>query len=191
MASLVINKKKAKRLLTDKISEGNNIISKVANIHYHSEYTKMIEEHELWWNSVGELLKQIFDDERIAEKFQDIGFFVPTQKSLNQKINDFKVDIRNDLSKIQQIISDIQNDIYLRKNDFEFTYDGIINKLKGNKIIATILVLFLIFFGVSKIIESFVNTKKNINEIKNVFIAKDTAVVNNTDSIKKKMRNYQ
>jgi len=183
MASLTIKKKKAIKLLKEKISVGNALLSRISNIQNQSDYSLMIDEHELWWNSSGELLKQIFDDERIANNFQNVGFVGFDEKSLLQRIQDFKNDVHNDITKIQQVITDINNGVYVTENKFEFTYDGIISALKKNKVVAIILVLIVVFLGAAKIIDSYVKTKKNLQEINKEDNTKDTSELNQSDKI--------
>lgn len=183
MASLVIKKKKAIGLLKEKISEGNTILVRISNIQNQSDYLLMIDEHELWWNSTGELLKQIFDDERIANNFQFVGHVGIDEKSIIQKIQDFKNEVQNDLNKIQRVITDINNGVYVTVDKFDFTYDGIIKALKRNKIVAIILVIIVVFLGASKLIESYVKTAKNLKEINKGSNNKDTLSINKSDNI--------
>lgn len=51
------------------------------------------------------------------------------------------------------------------KQSFEFTYDGIISYFKNNKIVAVILVLIVVFFGATKIINEFSKAKENIEKL--------------------------
>ena len=48
---------------------------------------------------------------------------------------------------------------------FEFTYDGILSYLKNNRIVAVILVLIVIFFGATKIINEYSKAKENIEKL--------------------------
>ena len=48
---------------------------------------------------------------------------------------------------------------------FEFTYDGIISYLKSNRIVAIILILIVLFFGTTKIINEYSKAKENIEKL--------------------------
>lgn len=165
MTKLLMNKKKALILLNDKETHGKTLLGKLDNVRNQGDYDKLLDEHEIWWNSVGTLLKQVFDNDSLSTSFLFVGFFVHQERSLSEDISDFSNEIKSDLSKIQQIISDIKKEVYQPIDKFEFTYDGLIAYFKKNKIIAIILVVIVVFIGFSNVIDNYVKTKANLKKI--------------------------
>jgi len=165
MTKLLINKKKALALLNDKEIQGKALLGKLDNVRSQADYDYLLDEHDIWWNSVGELLKQVFDNDSISKNFLFVGFFVPQVRTFSQEVSDFSDEIKSDLSKIQQIINDIKRDVYQQIDKFEFTYDGLIAYFKKNKIIAIIMIIILVFIGFSNVLDNYVKTNANLKRI--------------------------
>ena len=165
MAELLVKKKRAIELIDEKIDRCKNLIIEIENIGNTNQYDKVLDKHDVWWKSVGELLIQIFDDERISKSFKNHNGFFFTEISFSQKVNDFKNETENDLNKLIQIKTDIKNEIYKTNSNTTTTYDNIINSLKNNKIIAIILVVIVVLLGGLKIFNESSKAKDNFTKI--------------------------
>lgn len=113
MANLVKSKDDAIKFLENKIQHGQIIHTKCQNIRNQNDYDKLLDEHEIWRNSSGNLLRQLFSDDSISKDFMFVGVIsYDPNESLYDQVNDFAQDVSSDVEKLKSIINDVRNDLY-------------------------------------------------------------------------------
>ncbi|MCD4819574.1 MAG: WD40 repeat domain-containing protein [Candidatus Cloacimonetes bacterium] len=145
---LTIKKRKALKLLSDKISSGLLELEMVNRIQNQNEYDNALDSHGLWLYSTADLLGQIFDDDRFAKQFKDVGLILPEEKTFSEKKLYFISNVKNDIESLWLIKMDINKNIYKRDKELELSYDGIINYFKQNIFFAIILIIVAFVIGI-------------------------------------------
>jgi hypothetical protein len=113
MATIRQSKTDTLKHLTDKVNDGKVILSKCQNLSNQSDYDNLVDEHENWWQSSGNLLRQLFSDKKISEDFLHVGFTsFDTNASFASRVRSFSQNISSDINKLEIIIRDVSNDLY-------------------------------------------------------------------------------
>lgn len=145
MATIRTSKDKAVKHIQAKISEATNILSRLTPNISPTDYSRILDETETWKGSTENVLTQIFSDDRIAKSFVEHDFVYPTgTNSLSQNISDLSDEIKNDIIKLNHIITDLNAGLYSTNSE-----DGGISKglerllvfIFGVAFITTILVI--------------------------------------------------
>jgi hypothetical protein len=113
MATLKKSKNDTLKHLDDKVRDGQTILLKCQTIRNKNDYDKLVDEHEIWWKSSGNLLKQLFSDEEISKDFLYVGFVsFDGNASFYDKVSDFNQNITTDIEKLKIVVNDVTNDLY-------------------------------------------------------------------------------
>jgi hypothetical protein len=186
MVKLLKTKGNIITLLKGKTNEGKKILKEISSIRNLRELHLLVDKHELWRDSIIEILIQNFDNDSIAKTFQEPDLFFPEKDSLNGRKDDFIEDVNKELIKVEKIISKIKANEFLYVNEFEFSYDGITNLFKRNKFFAPIIVIVVVFIGIGKCIDYAAKTPDNLKKIKKELYQDDSKrVLVDTNIIKK------
>jgi len=145
MSTILTTQDKAVKHIQSKISEATNILSKLTPNISSTDYSRALVETETWKGSTENVLKQIFSDNHIANNFVEYDFVSPTKtNSLFQNISDLSDEIKNDIIKLNHIITDLNAGLYAKSNEKGGISKGIerlIVFIFGVAFITTILVI--------------------------------------------------
>jgi hypothetical protein len=113
MATIILSKTDTLKHLTDKVNDGKVILIKCQNINNQTDYDNLVDEHENWWQSSVNLLRQLFSNEKISEDFLNVGFTTfDKNASFATSVRRFSQNISSDINKLEIIIKDVSNDLY-------------------------------------------------------------------------------
>jgi len=151
MSGLTVSKKAALKSLEEKISEGESILKEIRQIRTSARYSAMVEIHDYWYGQTTVMLRQIFDDEKIADHFSRTDFFVPRDPPLPIKVSEFTNDATEDLAKLKEISKSIQNDLYLKSKSAATFYKDLLERLQNIKPIAILLIVVAVLLAIFEI----------------------------------------
>lgn len=116
MVHLTRSSEDAVRLLDDKIASGETLQLSCSKVQANRDLDKVIDEYEVWENSCAGLLRVIFDDESISKEFKETGFVsYDLNRSFAEDIHAMHTDIKQSVSKLKSVKSDILNGVYENK----------------------------------------------------------------------------
>lgn len=112
MADIIITKEAAIKRLRDKIDEAKSLQARVFDGITQQAFQVVLNGYDVWHTSSAQTLRQIFSDVQIAKDFDDDDDSLPIEKSMDEKIDNLKNEINDDVQRIQHIIDDLNNGIY-------------------------------------------------------------------------------
>ncbi|TWI81698.1 hypothetical protein IQ13_2717 [Lacibacter cauensis] len=148
MATLIKTKNDTIKHLEDKVRDGQIILSKCHNLRNQNEYEKLLDEHEIWWKSSGNLLKQLFSDDEISKDFLDVGFisFDPNE-SFQDKVSAFSQSTYSDIEKLKTIIKDVTNDLYSSQTNSQSTNKNKWERSHKIALASLVVAIVVLIFG--------------------------------------------
>lgn len=117
MATITISKEKAIKRLSDKINEAEEITLQLKPNVSISEYSRLLDEGNIWIDSTADTLKQIFSDNHLSDKFSDDDDDSIESEPLSAKIKNLKNELKDKIKRLEHIVDDLRDNIYKQQTD--------------------------------------------------------------------------